>query len=421
MNNSTLFKNISLFTFFNLVNSAIPFLLLPILTVHLSPEDYGIVDIFYNISLLATPIIGLSVVQSVSRFYFEEVNLPKFITTVFFILLGFGLLVLLLSLLATVLGSDWLRAQGIPPFLIVFAIVYTLFSQIIEVLLILWRVSYKTVNYGVFRVAKTALDLGLSVLLIIVFNMGWEGRVIPQVAIAILFGGVATAILAKKGYLIGFVVKKQYKKEALSFSLPLIFHSLGGHIIGFSDRFFILFMLGLADVGIYSVGYQIGMVIALIQNSFNQAWVPFFYAQLKEGKMSEKRRIVKITYAYSVFLLVLVLCFYFLTPVIYEYFIGQSFEAGTIIVFWILLGYAFNGMYKMVVNYLFYLKKTNWIATATLGSAGLNLLLNYFLIKKMGIEGAAIATTITFFVLFVVITVLSIRNYEMPWINKSNP
>ncbi|MEP2237550.1 MAG: oligosaccharide flippase family protein [Maribacter sp.] len=419
MNNRKLFKNISFFTLFNVINSAIPFLLLPILTTYLNPDDYAIIDIFFNISLIATPIVGLSVVQSISRYYFEDVDLPKFVTTVFLLLFGSGIIFILISIFITYVAQDFIKSYSFPPFIIIVSICYVLFSQVSEILLILWRVSYKTVQFGVFRVSKTLLDVGLSVLLIVSFKMGWEGRLIPQFLVALLFGAFACFLLYRNGFLNILRIDKVYRKEALSFSLPLVFHTLGGNLIGFSDRFFILFMLGLNEVGIYSVGYQIGMVIALLQNSFNQAWVPFFFGKLKENKYAENVRIVKISYAYFFLILFLVLIFYLLTPFIYKYFIGNAFNTGSTVVLWILLGYAFNGMYKMVANYLFYLKKTKLIAYMTLGSAILNLILNYFLIQKNGIIGAAQATTITFFILFLGVFILSYMSYKMPWrLNK---
>lgn len=415
MNNKSLLKNISFFTFFNVINSAIPFLLLPILTTYLSPADYGMVDIFYNISLVASPLIGLSIVQSISRYYFDEIDLSKFITTVFTFLLGFGSIVILVILGIALVIDGLVSNLGFPPLLIVVALIYTLFSQVAEIVLVYWRVSYQTAKFGIFRITKTAADLGLSIVCIVGLGMGWTGRILPQVSIALIFGIIAAIILSKKGLLLRLKVDKAYKKEALSFSTPLIFHTLGGNLIGFSDRFFILFMLGLSDVGIYSVGYQIGMVIALVQNSFNQAWVPFFFKKLKENVYSEKLRIVKITYFYFGFMLLLVLLFYFCMPYVYRYFIGSSFESGAVIVFWILLGYAFNGMYKMLVNYLFYLKKTKLVAFCTLGLGGVNLILNYFLIRLNGIEGAAQATAVTFLLLFIVIFMLSKKMYKMPW------
>ena len=420
MSNKSLFKNLSLFTFFNVLNSAIPFLLLPILTVHLSPEDYGIVDIFYNIILIATPIVGLSIVQSIGRYYFEDINLPKFVTTVFIVLLQLGSLTILIFLIFSFLLYDLLVAYGFPPFLITFALIYTLFSQIAEILLLLWRVSYTTVKFGVFKVLKTILDLGLSVFLIIVFNLGWAGRIIPQIVVAIVFGCIAVYILYRGGQLETLKIDKLYRKEALAFSVPLVFHSVGSSLLSFSDRFFILFMLGLSNVGIYSVGYQIGMVIALLQNSFNQAWVPFFFQKLNEDKFEVKLKIVKLTYLYFILLFLIVGVFYFITPLIYEYFVGKNFESGSEVVLWILLGYAFLGMYKMVVNYLFYLKKTRVIAYCTISAVFCNIVLNYVLIDQNGIIGAAQATLISFAILFVVVFVFSAKHYAMPWNLKRN-
>lgn len=418
MDKKGLFKNISLFTFFNLLNSGIPFLLLPFLTVYLSPEDYGLVDIFYNIYLVALPVIGLSVVQSISRYYFEDVNIGRFISTVMVILCVVGTIISIISSLLSSVFSDLLIDYSIPGYFIPIVLIYTLFSQISEVLLLLWRVSYKTVQFGAFRVSKTILDLGLSLVLIIGFGMDWKGRVIPQLLIAVLFGLITLFILYRKGLLLKNGYNIEYRKEALSFSTPLIFHSLGSSLLGFSDRFFILFMLGLNDVGIYSVGYQVGMILSLLQNSFNQAWVPFFFKTLKNDNPKDKIKIVKITYGYFVIIIIVALMLYLITPFIYRVFIGKEFESGISVVFWILLGYAVLGMYKMMVNYLFYLKKTKTIAFCTMFVVLINLGLNYILIYNNGIIGAAQATLISFIVLFVVIFIISKKNYKMPWLLK---
>src|SRR5690606_37597938 len=269
MKDINLLKNISGFAFYNVLNSAIPFLLLPVLTAYLSQEHYGVVDIFYNTTLIITPIIGLSIVQSVGRYYFEKIVLSKFISTVLIVLLSTGLILTALSLIFSILFEQQLMAYDIPPYLIFLAFLYSLFTQLSEILLVLWRVSFKVAYFGVFRVSKTALDLGLSIFLIASLGYGWEGRIYPQVIVSFVFAVVALVLLFKFKYLSRSIkTDKVYRKQALSYSVPLIFHTFGGYVINFSDRFFLLLMLGMSDVGVYSVAYQIGMVISLIQNSF---------------------------------------------------------------------------------------------------------------------------------------------------------
>lgn len=418
-----LIKNISFFTFFNLLNAAIPFLLLPILTVYLAPTDYAVIDIFNSLNMLFMPLVVLSIVGSISRFYFEEeVKLPIFIKTVFSSTVKYGVCFIALNILVTLLlFFSFDLKLDFPPYLLILSALFVFFSQLGEILLTLWRVSYKTSKYGVFRVSKTALDLGLSILLIVYFDFGWEGKVAPSIGVGAIYGIAAIIILSRTGFLgKSLRYNKGYNKMALAYSIPLIFHSVGGYIIAVSDRFFVLAIEGAEETGIYAVAYQIGMVMGLVQNSFNQAWVPYFYESLNKGTIRVKKRIVKITYFYFAGLILMVFIFSGATPLFYEYFIGDGFKSGMTIVFWVLLGYTFNGMYKMVVNYLFYLKKTKIVAQTTILVAAINLLLNYFLITANGIIGAAQATAISFLLLFIIILIKVLSMYKMPWTLKSD-
>jgi O-antigen/teichoic acid export membrane protein len=418
-----LVKNTSIFTFFNLLNAGIPFLLLPVLTVYLSPADYGIIDIFNSLIMLFTPLVGLSIISSLNRYYFEKdtIDFNVFIHTIFVSLIKYGVIFVLCISIIGYLLQDWLtNSLEIPTTVLILAAIYVFFSQITEIILALWRISYKTIYYGIFRVSKTLIDLGLSLLLIIYLNFNWEGRIIPQLLAAIIFGLVAIFILYKQGSIFnGLKFNKGYSKKALAFGVPLIFHSMSGYVIAVSDRFFILYFLGVESTGVYAVAYQIGMVIGLFQNSFNQAWLPYFFESLKKNSRPRNIKIVKITYVYFVLMIVTVLIFYLLTPFIYKYFIGENFLKGIEVVVWVLLGYAFNGMYKMVVNYLFYLKQTKTIALYTTMTALLNIVLNYYFIRNNGIIGAAQATTISFLFLFLAILFISSKQYKIPWNLKS--
>jgi O-antigen/teichoic acid export membrane protein len=173
--------------------------------------------------------------------------------------------------------------------------------------------------------------------------------------------------------------------------------------------------LGLADNGVYSVAFQVGLIVGLVQNSFNQAWVPWFFQQCKDITHQIRLRIVRITYLYYLGLAIFTLLLYFATPFIYEV-LGKEFRAGSELVGWIALGFLFNGMYKMQVNYLFYLERTLMIGVITVVTAAINIVLNWFLIKDYGIKGAAIATCITFLIQLIWVWVFSQRAFPMPWL-----
>ncbi len=104
-----------------------------------------------------------------------------------------------------------------------------------------------------------------------------------------------------------------------------------------------------------------------------------------------------------------------LAPPLLSVFLGKTFNESSIYVMWVALGYAFNGMYLMVVNYIFYSQRTKSLAAVTFMTAILNVILNYFLIKKFGAIGAAQATTIVFAIKFIVVFILSAKVHDMPW------
>ena len=88
------------------------------------------------------------------------------------------------------------------------------------------------------------------------------------------------------------------------------------------------------------------------------------------------------------------------------------------LVLWIALGFAFNGMYKMVSVYIFYLEKTMIIAFASFGVAIMNVVLNFVFIPEYGPQGAAVATMMSMGTQFFVIWFIASRLIKMPWLLK---
>jgi O-antigen/teichoic acid export membrane protein len=126
---------------------------------------------------------------------------------------------------------------------------------------------------------------------------------------------------------------------------------------------------------------------------------------------------VRITWLYSIGLLSGSIVFGLLSPLLLEYFISPDYGAASDFVFWVALGFAFNGIYKMFVNYLFYIKETKAIGVATFSTAILNLILNYFFIQRFGAIGAAYSTALCFLIQLVWIAILATKKYSMPWLN----
>ena len=408
-----LFYNIGIYGITNALNAAIPFFLLPILTHYLLPKDFAIIALFQALTSFLMPFVSLNFTSAVSvnYFYREKFKFDEYIFNGLFILFISGL---------TFCTFIFLLRDGIselfdfPAPWLLWVVIYVMFFKVVELMTVIWRVQSKPLPFGILKISMTILELILAVTLIVSVQMNWEGRIISMISSVLVFALVVSFILVRKK-LLSFRINKSYIKDILRFGVPLIPHSIGGILIVFSDRIFIVKMVGEEALGLYSVGYQVGMIVSLIQNSFNQAWTPYFYGKLKEGSEAVKLKIVKFTYAYFAMMLFLVLVINLLEGFIFEYFIGEKFQNAMIFVFWITLAFAINGMYKMLVNYFFYLKRTITVSIITFSAATLNLILNYFLIKENGALGAAQAAVIAFLAQFIIVWIVANRAFPMPW------
>ncbi len=202
----------------------------------------------------------------------------------------------------------------------------------------------------------------------------------------------------------------------LLFGVPLIFHTTSNWVMAGSDRLFISNMVGVSAVGLYSVGYAIGQLVSFLQHAFSQAWVPFFFERLKKEKDTEKLQIVKFIYLHHVAIICLVFLLHFSAPFIVNVFLGEAFQGSAVYVSWVAAGYALHGMYRMVVPFLNYARKTHLLPIGATVAAFSNLLLNYILIKLNGPIGAAQATFFSFAIFYVITFYFSSRVYQMPWL-----
>lgn len=411
--NSKLLRTSGLYTIANILNASIPFLLIPVLTRNMSKADYGMVAMFTMMVSFVGPFIGLSVHGAISRKYYsqDQDNFPRYVGNCFFLLAGSTILVTIIFLIFNRFISFY---TALPPVWL-FAVIAISFGQfIILCLLTIWQMKIKPISYGVFQILQTALNFGLTAWLVIQLQRNWEGRMEAQLLAVIVFAILGLVILYYNKW-----IKLEYNKEdlkhALQFSLPLIPHTIGGLLVTMTDRFFIKNLVGMDETGLYMVAFQIGNVLNLLMTSFINAYVPWLYDNLNKNELAIKAKIVKLTYLIFAGLIVIPFICQLLLPWFLGFFVGRSFEGVTPYAFWLIVGYAFNGMYLMVAGFIFYIEKTKYLAYVTFSVALINIPLCYALIKINGAIGAAQATAIIFFLTFIFTWYLSAKVYAMPW------
>ena len=396
-------SNIVIYGGTNAIKSLVPFLMLPILTFYISPKEYGDLALIETTIMFLLPFIMLNINGAINVEYFRRDDRQEYkqyvinaIVLSFFSFLFISLLLYFFKIQFSSwinLDSQWVELLAL----------FTFLRVLSTIILVIFQASERPKLYAYFSIAQTIVDFTISYYLVVILQYSILGRVIGIYSSFFIFMLLALYILYKMDYFKEKLTFK-YTKEILSFGIPLIPHAIGGIILAMSDRYFISYYMGNSEVGFYTVAYQVSAVLLLVSMSINQAWTPMFFRLMKEKNYGQINKVIGVLFILFLFCTIGV---YFLSSVIYAYFIDIRFYNSKVYFPYLLLGFAFQSFYFLFTNYLFYYKKTSLLSMITFSGAVLNLILNYIFIKIYGTIGVAYATAITWFFYFLVVFIMA--------------
>lgn len=191
--------------------------------------------------------------------------------------------------------------------------------------------------------------------------------------------------------------------KSLLFSVPILPMLLSVWIMNLSDRIFIERYFNTHDVGIYSLGYKVAMLVAIFSDSFYKAYNPYYFKTAANNPRKKALMLLKKTN--TVYLLIVVffctLIALFAKEGITILFDERYHEAYKIVGI-VCLSYVFGkatGIFNLAI---YQEKKTMFLMIANILGAIANIGLNFLLIQKYGAYGAAWATVITYFILYII-------------------
>jgi O-antigen/teichoic acid export membrane protein len=407
-------KSFSIYTTASFIEKGISFFLLPVFTFYLSPKDFGYLALITSLISFTQPLLTLGVPGAISVAYFrdDKTKFPSYFSSSSLLPLGIALILFLVLAIFRTYLFDYFHVSAT---WIIFIPIICFLSFINSLLLVYYQINNEPLKYVTFSLSNTILNISFSLLLVITFKQGFEGRLLSQYLSALLLFICAVYILYKRGLLV-YKIEWENVRDSLMFGLPLIPHIIGGLVINMSDRLFIDHFFGKEALGIYNVGYVIGATISILCSAFANAIIPFSYELFNENTVASKFKVVKVYYLFIIFLVAVIFFVWLFTPLAFHYMIDRKFAEGSQYVIWVTLGYFFQGLYLLFANIIFYLKKTKILFLWSFFNVFINLTLNYFLVRKYGALGAAYTLCLSYFIFFVVISIVTHRLYPLPWL-----
>lgn len=388
-----LIKNTLIFTLGNLGTKLIHFLLVPLYTYVLTPADYGVVDVVATVGMVLAPVLLLNLNDGVMRFALDKgANLSKIMSIG---LVAFGIC-LVVGLLIFPIGTNVLdQTPNSAAYIYFYTIAYAANLLFFGYL----RGTEKLLYFSVGNILNALLIAVLNVVFLVVFKMGIAGY-FAAYTLANLFCCFYAFCVGRVWEVIkNFSVDKKLMLDMLKYSLVLIPNTFMWWIINSSDRIMLTSFLGNSANGIFAVSYKIPTLLSTLVTIFNMAWS---YSAIRESESKDKDLYNNSIYNGLVMISVLIGAFIMLVikPFLSIYVSADYYEAWMYTPY-LIVGFVFLSIASFLGTYYTVYKDSRGMLISSSIAALFNLVLNYVLIPKIGIAGAALATAISYIVVFV--------------------
>ena len=387
-----LISNTGLFFISTFSSKFLVFLLMPIYTAVLTPDQFNTVDLVTQTANLLIPMVSLGIPNSIIRFGLDKNYSKRGVFTVAALtyLLGYMILLACFPLI-----NQFVFIDGYIRYLYLYLLcscLRTLVQQFV-------RAKTYTRLYAADGIMATVNTLIFVYLFLVKFKMGAAGYILATIAadfVSFLFLSVVS------GCWKNFSLRKakpELAKEMLSYCLPLIPTGIFWWITNVSDHYLVTAMVSASAGGIYAISYKIPSIVNLFSTVFTEAWQ---ISAVKEGQSSSPEKFFKNVFrAYQGIMFMagaglVLLC----RPLVSLMVAAEYYESWRFIPVLILatIFSSFSGFMSSI-----YMVQKNGKANLYTMMAGAmtNIVLNIILIPKWQAQGAAIATFISYVIVFV--------------------
>lgn len=370
------------------------FLLLPIYTRFLTPDDFGIVSVINAVVAFLGVFYLMGLNGAAYKYYFDfkdnQEELKRFWGTIVTFLLALSLIfTLILLLFGQFILRPFLGGIKYYPYM-VFGIIGAAFVPLFTIYQSLQQAHHYGRKFGIIRLLNFIVLSLLTIVFIVFLKLKAMGPILAVTLTSVLF--FIFTFWDMKDKLI-FGIEYKYLKKSLSYSLPIIPHSLTGWLNGLVDRVLINKFVTTAAVGIYNIGYLFGGILGFVNCAINQAYAPWFYEEMKKNQTAKVRKFFIL--AMTLYITLALWVTIFAKEALWVLAKGDFREAWKVVGL-LSFGNFFGGYYYFLANQLFFSERgTRYIAIATVSAALFGFLLNLILIQRYGMLGAAITMLLT--------------------------
>lgn len=383
-----LIKNTIILFFGKICTQFVSFLLLPFYTSYLTTSSYGIFDLLQNYVIVLVPIINLEIELGLFKFIIDNRSNAKMQNDIIFnCFFNSFLLYLIFCFILLILFHISKNINFIYISIMLFI------SIITNLCLQLTRGRGNNLNYAKSCILSALCNLLFCILFLKILNLGLQGAIFSS----IISSAICSIYLVIKENIFESIKTGRYNielfKSILKYSIPLIPGSIAWWIINVSDRIIISIFIGSNANGIYALSNKFPSIISALYNIFIMSWteIVFLYVNDDEDHFicETFNSIIKIISSACILLNSLMF-------ILFPIFVNDKFQDAYNYIPILMFSAIFSNIVATFSPIYLAKNKTKEIAKTSFFSGILNIFLNVFLIKYIGIWAAVISTLISF-------------------------
>ncbi len=377
------------------------FLLVPLYTRVLTTAEFNASDLIQQTGNLLVPLVSVGMASALIRFGLDKSYDKTSVFSTALMTAGCGFAIFLLLSPLILLVPDISEHIVLLVLFVIMSALRSLCSQFVRALGYVKLFSYDGVQ-------STMLTILFNILFLVVLRMGVIGYILATV-VSDFISAVFLFLMADLHRYVRFSkVDREVFRTMVRFSVPMIPTALFWWIINVSDRYAVTWMISRADAGIYAAAYKVPTIVSLVSSVFTEAWQ--MSAVMEKDSANRDQFFTKVFSALSSLLFLtssgLIVCSKLITRIL----VGPSFYDSWRYIPILVVATSFS-CFANFLNSVYMVERKSVLSLLTVMSgAVINVVLNILLIPPMGVNGAALATFVSYLVVFIMRAVTS-RKY----------
>ncbi len=391
----TLVSNTALISLGTFGSKLLVFFMVRFYTGYLSEAQFGTADLIQQTANLLLPIISVGITDGVFRFAVDtKIDRKSVFSSGFYTITFGGLAFLLIAPLLWLThmfnGYIWL------------IILYTMFSCYHSLCSKYIRARGSTAFFAIQGIVNTSLVIVFNILFLAVFNFGITGYVL-SVAIADLLSTLLIVVHDKLWRDLTLKVDKDILKELLRYSIPMIPATIFWWVTSVSNRYFVTYFFGEDANGIYAAAYKIPTLLTLISTVFMQAWQ---FSAVLESENDRKAHIDFFSKVWGSFQSVMFLVAGGVTALsvpLIKILTAKAYHSASMYIPMLTAAMVYSAFANFMGSvYVVEKRSKNSFLTTMVGAVATVVLTLSLINTSLGVQGAAIATFVSYLLVFVI-------------------